>query len=92
MGPVIQIFVKKLVGNTNTINIRKTETISKIKGEVEYETGIRPRQQRLIFGGKELEDHRLASDYNIEKENTLILGMSMRIEGLYMLITPFKYK
>ena len=81
-GPVIQIFVKGLDGKTKTINIRKTDTIAKIKEEVKHKTGVPPLQQRLIFGGKQLEDHRLASDYNIEKENTLFLGMSMRIKGL----------
>jgi ubiquitin len=72
------ISIKTLTGRTITLNVEPSETVYDIKSKIEDKEGIPINQQRLLFTGKQLEDHCTLDDYKIERESTLHLLLRLR--------------
>jgi ubiquitin len=74
----IQIFIKTLTGKSITVSTRAEDTVEELKQKVQDKTGIPQNYQLLIFTGKQLEEGRTLSHYNIMKESTLHITARMK--------------
>ena len=66
----IQIFVRG-GSKTQTISCKTDESIESVKIKIQEADGIPPEQQRLIYGGSQLEDGKTLKEYNVQAESTI---------------------
>jgi ubiquitin-large subunit ribosomal protein L40e len=76
----ISLFVKNLYGKTIIFNIIANQTVKFMKKQIKQKEGIPCKQQRLIFAGKQFEDHKNLYDYGehgLENESTIHLALRL---------------
>jgi ubiquitin len=67
------------------LDVKPNDTIGEVKSKIQGQKGIPTAQQQLSFGGKQLEDHRSLSNYNIANGSTVQLVFRLR-GGLVLFI------
>ncbi len=74
----IQLFFKTLTNRTRVLRANPSATILELKQQFFDIEGVPVDAQRLIYGGKELEDERTLTDYNIQQESTIFPVLRLR--------------
>ena len=73
-----EIYVKTLTGKTLTLVVNKVTPIFQVKEMICAREGISIDQQRMVFAGKQLENHLLVGSYDIASESTVHLILRLR--------------
>lgn len=60
-----QLLAKTINGRTFVLEVEPSDTVKKLKQMIEDADGIPWQAQRLVFGGKQMEDPRTLSDYQL---------------------------
>lgn len=73
----MQIFIKTLTGRTVSIIVDDDDTILNVKMKLKEKDDIPIDEQRLIFGGRQLEDKRTLKYYSIQRDSTIHLVLRL---------------
>jgi ubiquitin len=74
----MEIIVRTFTGKTFPLNLEPLDTFQHVKEKIQEKEGLPKDDQRLMWEGKSLEDHRTVADYNIPKEAILDLRIIIR--------------
>ena len=75
----ILIIIKMQKGTVIKMLVDKNETIRDLKDKIYDKEEIIPRNQVLIFNGKELENNKIINDYGIQNESIIYLNLNLNL-------------
>ena len=73
----MQIFIKTLTGKTVTLIVNQEDTVLQVKRQYKEKETVPVAEQRLIYGGHQLDDKNTLKDYNIQVDATLHLVLRL---------------
>merc|ERR1712178_532695 len=74
----MQIYIKTLTGKTLTMDIEEETTVQDVKVHISLMEGVMYTNQKLIFGGKLINDQDLLKDLNIQDNSTIDLVVTLK--------------
>jgi hypothetical protein len=91
IGPArsVQFFVRTVSGKSMAFLFNPSDTIASVKKQLYIREGYPPKTQRLIHAGRQLEDGIALGDYDISKDSTIFLVLSLRGGGEKCKLFPF---
>ena len=78
---MIQVLVKTLSGQTITVEVKSNGKVSELQQKISDKSGISQLEQRLIYGGKQLDPDQPISAYNIVEGSMVNLVLRLRGGG-----------
>jgi ubiquitin len=78
----MRIFVVMPNNTTDTLEVEATDTIENVKGKIQDQSGVLPEQQTLFRDSVLLADERTLGDYNVQRDQTLVLRIRQPIPAL----------
>lgn len=81
-GEPFPVQIKTMTGKTVSVVVDPADTVETLKVKVQEKEGIPPDQQRLIFGGLQLEDQAFCYECGIKADDVVHLVLRMR-GGMY---------
>eukprot|EP00434_Breviolum_minutum_P001110 symbB.v1.2.000970.t1/scaffold39.1/size394969/14 len=69
----LTLHISDLSGHLCTLQVEKRWTLWRVKVELESASGLRPEQQRLLLGSKDLDDYARLSTYSTQPSISLVL-------------------
>eukprot|EP00919_Chromeraceae_sp_WS-2016_P058201 GHVR01138274.1.p1 GENE.GHVR01138274.1~~GHVR01138274.1.p1 ORF type:complete len:157 (+),score=20.85 GHVR01138274.1:66-536(+) len=73
----MQIFVRGLSGKTHVLNVSSNASVIDVKEQISARDQIPCSHQRLICGGKQLDDMADLAHYDIQDESTIYVSASL---------------
>lgn len=74
----MQIFLKHMGGTCTAIQVSNTTTVAELKQLYSSKTNIGVNEQRLLYGGQQLEDAYTIKDYNIVADSAIHVVFRLR--------------
>ena len=72
---------KKICFLNEQVEAEEEDTIEDIKNKIAEKEGVPVDQQRLIFGGKQLESEKTLADYDVQEDATFHMVLRLRGGG-----------